>query len=256
MNERSDPLDSGQLALKTLKRLHGKALELVPDLKFDGDFDKDGLVVCYYARLVELTGGMLAAMDKEIVSAAEVLFRSFLESYVDFCNSNERPDYLFYLAVKYDDHWKKIITTAKNGNEFFASIAKANNIEERLRQHTENLEWAKKEGFTSLSVKERFVMAGLEKEYSSIYLWCCTETHGDLQAMKKHHMEHSGDQWELLLYRGVVSGSFLPNAIMATNALFKATEKIHARLGSNVEARLKPLKDEWTGVTELIKGQA
>src|ERR1700685_4564933 len=77
-----------------VKHLHDKCIVLSRNLTFDKSFSKDGAVVCLYGSLIELTGGFTALVEKKIKAGTGLIFRSFLEAYVDFVNLNDDSSYI------------------------------------------------------------------------------------------------------------------------------------------------------------------
>ena len=80
-----------------LKSTYGRVLEEFPNLSFKKNHIYHQYIIGLYCKLVEMTAGCLALIEKEIFSALPILFRSYLEAYVDLVNFLKDESYMNFL---------------------------------------------------------------------------------------------------------------------------------------------------------------
>ena len=230
--------------LEFTSRLHDRAVALAPLLKFNKSFDKDGLPVCLYATLIELTGGVVVLVEAERKAAASTVFRSFLEAYVELANYLSDPEYRNFGWATYYDKWLRIFKASVNANPYLALVAERVNENDLVKNYRAHLDTLAKRGYAPLTVFQRFQKAKMEDEYRSIYVLASGWSHSDISALLQRHVIQKDETFELAIYKDLSKDDF--NTILDSVAalLLKATVNIHERFKSDVTRELEQLNKE------------
>lgn len=230
--------------LNYAKKLHRECLVLASRLKFNKALKAVGLVVCFYGRLIELTGGMIVLIDEQKASSAPIVFRSFLEAYVDLINLMEDANYIQHLLAAHHKKWIKILGASRGPNPYLESIGEHRDVNVIVADHTARLEETTKAGYAPLKVWERFQKANMENEYRSIYSFGSGDAHNDFGALMKYHIAQAGDDFQLVFYREVDDNDFAAELDSIAGLLLNATLRIHNRLKSGCDEELQKLDQE------------
>lgn len=159
----------------------------------------DLLVLGLYASLVEYVNCALTLAGKKISAGDDVIFRSFLEGFVDLKNLLNVENYNLHLQLEHDMNWDRVLKAAADGNPFFETIALSADRVDRHAEHNENIHNLRRAGITKLTVKEKFKLAGLEQEYGSIYAFSSREAHNGLGALMRRHFVEDGKNYVIKL---------------------------------------------------------
>src|SRR6476646_6194877 len=238
----SSPAGMSKELLGFLSKLHDQSIKLLRELRFNKQLHADGYIVCLYASMIELCGGIITLVESGRQSSLSSVVRTFLEAYVDFENLRENPNYIFNCYARHHENWIKVLSDAQQSNPYLAGIHR-HEFRERaaLKRHQSELQRLKKEGFAPLQIATRFGRAGMAEEYRSLYHLECEGTHNSLQALMKRHMELGEDGFELALYRDLSPDDYAAQLSLTARLLLDATLRIHARLKSGREKDIDPL---------------
>jgi hypothetical protein len=170
-----------QEQLDFLAKVHDQSVDLLEAVKFDKNPYRDGYLLCLYASMVELCGGIVLLIEYDRKTALSPVFRTFLEAYVDFKNTAEDRAYVKFSHARHHKDWIKVLRT--KANPFLASILAHHQLDASLQGHEADLKELKAEGIHPLKVDERFAKAGMTDEYLSVYHFESDAIHNSWQAM-------------------------------------------------------------------------
>jgi hypothetical protein len=229
-----------------LNKLHDQSLELLRDLTFDKRLEADGYVVCLYASMIELAGGIVVLVEKDRWTALSTVFRTFLEAYVDFRNILADPTYIKNCYARHHEGWIKVLRDDAEPNPYLKAIHGHADRDAALQRHKSELERLRKEGFPPLNIFARFERAGMLNEYRSIYAFESDGSHNSLQALISRHVELAENNFGLALYRERTLGDYLTHLDSAAGLLMGATQQIHERLNSKRGKEVQAFNEELT----------
>ncbi|PLX37417.1 MAG: hypothetical protein C0605_07335 [Hyphomicrobiales bacterium] len=230
--------------LEYVEKLHKKCLKWSQHLTFNRDLKEDGLVVCLYARLIELTGGLIKLAEAGHISSGQIVFRSFFEAYVDFINLIADPDYFYHLDATNTHNRKRLIESSTAINPYLKEIYEHKGLEDILKELQEKLLLQKDNNHHPLTVRQRFERAGLQHEYLSIYSYACSNAHNDINALSRHHIEADGDNYRIVIYKDDGGNGFSAEMDSIAGLLLNATFRIHDRLNSGLEDKIRKLDEK------------
>lgn len=231
--------------LQFVKKLHDKCIELAGRLTFNKSFSQDGMVVCLYGTLLELTGSFVALADSKKKAGMSPVFRSFLEGYVDFKNISNDPSYINFAYAMHHKLWVKALTASKENNPFLQGIAEYKERDSELKRHETELQKLRDKEFRPLQVHERFERAGMQTEYKSIYNFISGEVHNGIGALTGRHLERKENDFDLVIYSDFRIGECAAQLDTIAELLLKATNQLHRRLDSKCEKELEQLDKEF-----------
>jgi Family of unknown function (DUF5677) len=223
-------------AFDFLQKLHNRSIELLHGLVFDKRPKRDGYVVCLYASMIELCGGILVLVERDRKTAVSPVFRTLMEAYVDFSNVLKDPTYVEQSFARHHKDWIKVLSHGEK-NPFLAGIQGHEERKEALERHERELEEMKKKGINPLKVSERFERVGMAEEYVCVYHFESDATHNSWQAMIARHFEKTDQDFELALYKQHTLDDYTTHLDSAASFLLDATERLHERLGSERRVR-------------------
>lgn len=102
----------------------------------------------------------------------------------------------------------------------------------------------KSKGYTPLSVKDRFDRAGMLNEYYSLYNMLSTDTHGNIRALIRRHIEIKGADFEVVFYKNEPVEEFLSYIDSTCGMLVHAALGIHELLGTEVLSEVEALRED------------
>ncbi len=242
--------------LDLLKKLHDSLLEYSRGLNFDKSHPWHRNLLALYGSLIELSGSLLILLNEGGNIGIPSIFRTFLETYVEFFNLLRDKKYGYYMEAQYNDQWLKLMKEASKGiNPYLRSIAEHPTLSQKIDEMQKELENLKTKGYSPLRVRDRFERAGMLNEYHSLYNMLSTDTHGNICALISRHMEIRGANFEIVYYKDSPIKEFLPYIDFTCGILIQASIGIHELLGSKVLSEVNALKDSlktWRQKHKLI----
>jgi hypothetical protein len=226
-----------------LGEIHRISLELLKGLKFDKHHALHFGLVSLYSSLIELVGCLIILLNKNGKLGVRPLFRTFLETYVEFKNLAQDPKYGYSIEASDIKEWLKVIKSAQDNNPYLASIAALADLSTKRYELERKLQNLKKKGYEPKSIYDKFKLAGMEMEYRSLYNFMCTETHSNLRALINRHVEINDEDFNVVVYMNPPDESFLPVLDSAAGLLISATIRIHEILRSDAVADAKFLEE-------------
>lgn len=230
--------------LNYLKKLHDECVDNAAALNFNKAFDKDGIVVCLYVTMIEHTGSFLTLAEKRQKAGMSLIFRSFLEAYVDFVNLDNNSEYINHSYATYHKKWIRVLKESAKGNAYLKSIGEYAGRDDRLKFHENELQRLANSNFAPLKVNQRFSAAGMEAEYNSIYSFESSEAHNDLSALIKRHLERNEVDFAVVMYEQCNEADFYLHLDSISGLLLSATKRLHTRLRVDPSDWLNGMSDQ------------
>ncbi len=81
-----------------LKKSHNDFLEFSKEIVFDKRHPLHFNLIALYGSLIELSGSMIILLEKNAKIAVPSIFRTFLETYVEFHNLVRDPKYGYFMG--------------------------------------------------------------------------------------------------------------------------------------------------------------
>lgn len=231
-----------------LKTAHDAAVHQTEHLRFDQNHPWHLHLVGIYGSLIELSSTIVLLIENKKATAVPILFRSFVEAYVDFRNLAADRSYGNHMQAAYNDQWLKVLREAKaGGNPYLAGIGDAANLHAEIQTKSSELDRLKKQGFRALKVIERFDKADMLEEYRSLYNFMCGHTHNDIRALIDRHLEIDDNDFVVVYYKDEPVESFLTYLDSVCSMLIDASQRMHEVLETSrkqvFDGLLMKLKD-------------
>ena len=230
------PMAPAEEFLALLKDAHDQFQLLAEKLEFDKNHSLHRTIVALYGSVLELTSSCILLIDKRLLPGVPVLLRAVLEAYVDLVNLAKSPRYSYSIELNYLREWRKLLEEAKAGkNEYLSDISEAPGLDARIAQIRKEEARLKSEGHKVLKISDKFIHAGMQKEYNSLYNSLCCDSHNNLRSLLYRHFEFDAVGFAMVFYKEYATGDAA--VYIGTNAelLVRATEKIHEVLQSEVQ---------------------
>jgi len=216
-----------------LKRLHDDCLRLLPRIKFDKHHPLHFALLSLYLSLIEFVGCILILMDNRGRLGVPSVFRTFLETYIEFHNLVRDPKYGNNIEANDKKEWLRILKAARDTkNPYLSGYTALPNLPEVIAKTEDELLNLKKRGFEPLSIRARFQRADMIEVFDSLYNFLCTEAHSNKRALIDRHAEIDGDDYELVVYKNALDAEYL-YLDSAAGLLVSATVSIHKKMGTD-----------------------
>lgn len=220
--------------LEYLKQLHDDCLRLLPRIKFDKHHALHFALLSLYGSLIELAGCILILMDNRGRLGVPSVFRTFLETYVEFHNLVRDPKYGYYIESNDAKEWLRVLKAARDTkNPYLSELTALPNLSEIIAKTEDELLNLKKRGFKPLSIRARFQRADMLEEYESFYNFLCTEAHSNKRSLIDRHAEIDGDNYELIVYKNAPDAEYLQYLDSAAGLLVSTTVSIHKKMATD-----------------------
>jgi len=178
-------------ALPRFEELFRQVREVTRELGFSDKNKQHIIAVLLHGSIIEIADGILDTLKRSNGTAAWILTRSLLETFVDLINIADDSGYADFMNASFLEQQKKRIGIAQNRgatNPYLKSIAD----NARTLQHGQwvgsELERLKEKGVMPLNVKERFERAGQLDLYDGPYSIMSLHTHNNLGALEQQHL--------------------------------------------------------------------
>ncbi len=185
--------------LAFVDKLHDRSMALLEGVTFDKRLEEDGYIVCLYASMIELVGGIVVLVKENRHTSVSPAFRTFLEAYVDFKNMLDDANYLLNCYARHHEGWLKIHKESEKPNPYLAEIREHEDRDAAIERHETELKSLLERGYTPLNVFTRFERAGMANAYRSIYHFESHRAHNNLQALISRHFECDQNDFGLAL---------------------------------------------------------
>lgn len=231
--------------LRFLKKAHDDFQPLSVEIRFDKTHPLHRTVIALYGSILELTGSSILLVDNRLITGVPVLQRAILEAYVDLVNLTDSPKYGYYLEVSYLKEWLKILEEAKIGkNEYLKSITDEPSLDETIAKWRSEKKKLEIEGYSALRIDQKFSRAQMGKEYKSVYNMLCSDSHNNMSALIKRHVEREKGDFSIVFYKAYTPDDSA--VYVGTNAeiLVRATLRVHEFFKSPVKEKIEVYRKE------------
>lgn len=237
-----------------LKRLHDDLLELSSHLRFDKTDPWQLDLIFFYSSMIELSAGITILLKNSSYVGIPSLFRTLIETFVEFKNLEKDQHYRFYIEVSYLEQWLRVYKDAKKGlNPYLDGIGKLD-LDEIIKGIQQRLDELKARGFVELRVAQKFKIAGMTDFYNSVYNSLCADSHSNLRALIQRHAGISEKDFNVILYKNETIESFLSTIDTTCALLLDASLKIHEHFDANGQERVGELSQEFQKLRALTLG--
>jgi hypothetical protein len=228
-----------------LGALHDRCLELSKHLIFDKHHALHFGLVSLYGSLIELVGCILILMKNNAKLGVPSLFRTFLETYVEFHNLVRESKYGYYMDASDLKEWLGVLKAARDtDNPYLSDISALPNLSSIILKKEKQLQDLTARGYKPLSIREKFKRADMLQEYQSFYNFLCTESHSNKRALINRHANISDSDYELVFYKNDPDEKYLQYVDSAAGLLVSATIDIHDHLESPARSQVNVLRQE------------
>jgi len=229
--------------LTFLKNLHNKCIDFSKNIIFYKEDIRQLYLMGFYGSIIELSGCLIVLVDNKYWTGVTPLFRSMLETYVEFINLYASEEYCFYMEASFHNQWLKILENAKiNRNPFLSDIAKFDDLDLQIIEHKNKLSSLKKKDYHPLNIFQRFEKAEMQNEYESIYKFASDHAHSNINALIDRHYEISGDNLKVVFYRDKTDESIVTYIDSISGLLVDATEKTHLFFKTGLESKIMEIR--------------
>lgn len=233
--------------LDYLKKLHDTLVEFSRELKFDKKHPYHFNLVALYGSMLELSASILALIDQRFRTGIPSIFRTLLETYVEFTNLYNNKTYGYYMEASHIKAWLKLLKEAKLGqNPYLTTITELTNLDALISGNEKLLKDLEMNGFTPLPIYTRFEKANLLNEYRSIYNLMSGDAHSNIQALLDRHLEIKDNyDFNIVYFKDENISRFHPFIYSITNFLINASINIHQELKSSKITSVLKLNNEF-----------
>ena len=247
------PIAPPEKVLDFMKQAHDGLQPLSATLSFDNAKPQHRELIALYGSIIELTGAVIALVDKRLITGVPILLRSVLEAYVDLHNLAEKSSYSYVLELEHIKQWIEILREANTGkNEYLAAIAGAPELNDQIAKWTKRKDDLEKKGFRALRIKQKFQRAGMEREYRSQYNQLCCDAHNNLRALIARHIQMNEDGLGVVYYKPYTPDDSAVHVGTNAELLVRASQEIHAFFKSSVVLDIAKYRLE----LDVLRGEA
>ena len=232
-------------ALEFIKRLYDECIRLSVNITFNKKHPRHLYLVALYGTLIELTGCLIALIERKLRTGVRPIFRSILDAYVELSNLHVNPEYAYYMHASYYDQWIKLLKEAKTKpNPYLKKISQSQNLDAEIEDNESDLSKLKSNGYRPLKITERFERAGMINEYRSIYNFLSNDAHSNIRALVSRHVEIHENDFSVVYYKDEPLEDFLPYVNHTAELLIAASLKIHSFFETGAVTEVEKLEAE------------
>ncbi|MBK5198713.1 MAG: hypothetical protein JJE37_10615 [Methyloceanibacter sp.] len=231
--------------LTFIKKLHDQSIELLRGVTFNAGPQSDRLILGTYASMIEFCGATLILVNGNGYIAVPLVFRSLLETYVNFTNAIADLNYAKHYDASHHKHWIKVLKETDEPNPLLAGIHGHAERANALKRHQDEFAKLKQAGVEPLDIRSRFERAGMKNEYESVYVFESDSVHTSLQALMERHFELKDNRLGLALYKPRSLQDCLGRLDSTAALLLDASQVVHARYKSGREKDVEALGHEF-----------
>lgn len=231
--------------LDLLKKLHDALIGFAAKLSFDKSHPWHRNLVALHGSLIELSSAFLILLIEGGKIGVPSLFRTILETYVEFHNLLKDKTYGYHMEAQYNDQWLKLLReSAKGTNPYLKYFTELPDLSENIDRMEKELAALKLKGYMPLKVRDRFDKADMLNEYYSIYNLLSADTHGNIRSLVSRHIEIKGSDFDIVLYNDTPIEEFLWYIDLTCGLLVQSAIGIHELLNSEVLSEVKALEKD------------
>lgn len=243
--------------LEFLRQLHDDCLRLLTRIDFDRRHALHFALLALYGTLIEVTGCILTLMDNRVRLGVPPIFRTFLETYVDFHNLVRDARYGYYMDAKDASEWLKVLkAAATDKNPYLAAIAKLPDLPALIEKNRAELAALKEMGFEPLGIRAKFMRADMLEEYESFYNFLCAEAHSGKSALISRHAEIRDGDYQLVVYKNGPDNEYGQYLDSAAGLLVSATQSIHQKFETDAVQEVATFRDQLEAIRAKYESEA
>lgn len=231
-----------------LKKSHDVAVEAAESLCFDKEHPWHRNLVALHCSMIELTGCMIILLKENGKLGIPSIFRTILETYVEFKNLLSDRTYGYHMEAIYLEEWLKLLKESKKGNPYLSAIANSPDLDTTILKNEKELQELKGRNYGPLKVFKRFELCGMEDAYRSLYNMLCNHDHPNIRALIDRHIELEEDGFCMVLYKGQPLEEFGSYIYHGCCLLNDTSISLHKALDSGAVTKIEKvsnLADEW-----------
>ena len=219
--------------LDCIKESHDALLQSAEKLVFDKQHPWHRNLVALHGSIIELSSCLITLIENRCATGVPSVFRTLLETYVEFHNLANDKKYGYHMEASYLDQWLKVLKEAVKGNNpYLESIGKSPDIHENILEHEKELKNLKEKGYNPLSIYSSFEKAEMQDIYRSIYNFVSNDAHSNIRALIKRHFEITENDLTVVYYREEPPENFVSEVDTSTSLLIQSGIKLHNILES------------------------
>ena len=230
-----------------IKQLHDESLQLSKKIIFNHKHPRQLHLIGLYGSLIELSGSLVILIDQKVRAGVSSIFRTILETYVEFHNLYEKAEYGYHMNASHHKEWIKVLEEAKDkSNPYLKGISGLENLNLQIKEHNDELSKLKEKGFTPLRISERFERAGMESEYRSLYNFLSCDAHSNIRALFNRHANIHADckYFNVVYYTDEPLESFLTYIDSTSGLLVNASNNIHKYFETGLLKEVEKIENE------------
>ncbi|MEO9944046.1 DUF5677 domain-containing protein [Paraglaciecola sp.] len=139
-----------------------------------------------YCSLIEYSDSLLLIFKSKRNISGPIIFRAYLECYVDFINLANDRKYGYFMQASFHKDWIKILEEQSKGANPYLSAIPTTTLDSKhmLENSRIELKSLKEKGYSPLSIFKKFHRANVVDEYKSIYATLCAFSHNNISALR------------------------------------------------------------------------
>ncbi|QRM44619.1 DUF5677 domain-containing protein [Rhizobium sp. BG4] len=231
-----------------------EVVRILPNVKYSRTISPNLLLLSLYATIIEQIDSIIVLRQRGMSAGVDVILRAALEAYVDLKNLAADPGYRDMMMGEFHRQWIKLAEAGvKGGNPYLASFSGNEEASKRLAHH--KAEAARLP--STLSVFDRFQLAGLTNEYRSIYNSLCNESHNNVRALINRHFRTGEDgQQHLSIFEDTDSNALSASLDGCNTILLGSTAIIHHHFKSECENDVNTMYRRWLDMRQIWEAEA
>ncbi len=189
---------------EALSSVLGLALHFLETMRFNQKNPQQLILVCLYARLLELATACMALQEKKALVGIPVLLRSMFEADIDLTNLMKMPDYYKRMNASFLKEKLRVTKEAASSrpSPFLEAIRHNRDSKKDLREIQAELDRLIEEKNGPINIRCRAELAGKLDEYLTNYSMLCLDTHNNIRSLKEWHVEKlPGDEYRVVLFK-------------------------------------------------------
>jgi hypothetical protein len=249
------PAEEAQMTIdRYLDTLQKTCLALSRELRFDKTHPLQFTLVAQYGSILELAGAIVVLRQHGCTTGVPAVFRTLLETSVEFSNLSADPKYGYYWEAADLDGWLRLLKAARRGNNpYLADLERIANLGFIIDSYQARFDALREDGYRPLTIGKRFERAGMSAAYESVYNMLSADAHSNRRALIGRHLDITSEGFDLTLYKSVDQLAF---ADTTAAILLESTRTIHAALGRDAGLDLDPLEAEFGRVRAEYASEA
>lgn len=214
--------------LDTFTRAHGDFCRLAGDLEFTKTNPLHFHVMALYGSILEYGTSMINLANAEPRTSIPIIFRSLLDASLDFMNLCEDPPFGHRLEINFLRGEQRFLGEALRGeNHYLQELGEQPIVRERHKAGRERLKELKGQGYSGVTMEEKFQLLDMHAEYYSIYKMLNNHVHNSIDALRERHAQLNDEGFDVIFFKDVPLQRMEMYFGMALEITMRCTEKLH-----------------------------